>query len=198
MAELRDVIAQRQSVYEIGKNTDVTADGVAAMLREVVGSIPSAGNSQTTRWVVVSGEKNDKVWDIIDAAQREALPEKLYEMFSPRFSQAKQGLGTILMFASRDAVASMPTSPERSTLYKENNHGIAAYATWILLRDLNLGASLQHFNVGYEAGFDREIREYLGLPDDWELLAEMPFGSIEANGSEKDKLAPEERVLVIS
>lgn len=164
-------------------------------LRDIAAKLPSAVNSQSTRWVVVSGEKNTALWDLIDETQKGVLPDEAYAFFSTVFQQAKNGVGTILLFESREAVTSMPVSPERAELYKENNHGIASFATWLLLTELGLGTSLQHFNVGYEQGYDKSVRELLGLSDDWEMLAQMPFGSIETPADDKPKMSAEDRVI---
>ncbi len=191
-----DLIHKRRSVYQIGTNTEHTVESVVEALRDVVGRLPSAGNSQTTRFVVVTGEKNDAVWDILHEDQKVAMGPKMYEIFAPRFDQAKKGLGTILMFESREKVESMGMSPDRNELYKENNHAIAALGAWLVLTDLGLGASLQHYNVGFKQGYDAKIREYLGLPDDYEMLAQMPFGSIEEPGRTKPTIAPEDLVFI--
>ncbi|VEI12981.1 nitroreductase family protein [Trueperella bialowiezensis] len=192
MTTLSDLIHARRSVYHIGTNTEHTAESVADALRGIITRLPSAMNSQTTRLVVVSGDNNTKVWDSIHSDQKGALSPDMYERFAPRFTQAKQGLGTVLLFESRTAVENMGLNPARSEIYKENNHAITALAVWLQLTELGLGTSLQHFNVGYESG----IRELLGLPDDFEMLAQMPFGSIETPGADKPALDPNERVIL--
>ena len=196
MATFADLIHKRRSVYEIGTNTEHTVDGVVEALRDIAGRLPSAGNSQTTRFVVVTGDKNDQVWDMLHEDQKVAMNPKMYEFFAPRFEQAKKGLGTVLMFESREKVENMGMSPDRNELYKENNHGIAAFGVWLLMTDLGLGTSLQHYNVGFKQGFDAKIRDFLGLPADYEMLAQMPFGSIEEPGKEKPSTDAAEHVLI--
>lgn len=198
MNTLVELAQQRRSVYDIGTNTDVTAQDVYGKLAELAPELPSAFNAQTTRIVVVSGEAHLKVWDIIDATQQAGISAELYAGLAPRFARAKKGLGTVLLFEDRASVEAMPTSPQRRECYKENNHGIAVFAIGLILTELGLGASLQHHNIGYEQGFDKEIREYLELPADWELLAEMPFGSIEATPADKPKISVAEQVRHIS
>lgn len=196
MTEFVNLVNKRGSVYDIGKNSPYSAHDVADRIKEFSAKLPSAMNSQTTRFVLVEGEVNDKVWDMINKDQKTALSEDMYEMMAPRFDQAKKGLGTVLMFESRDAVEVLPTSPERSQLYKENHHGIAAYAVWLALREMDLGASLQHHNVGFDQGYDKQIRDYLDLPSDWEMLAQMPFGSIETEAEEKETMDVEDQVIL--
>lgn len=196
MSAFTDLIHERHSVYEIGRNTEHTVEDVVEALRGVAGRFPSAGNSQTTRFVVVTGDKNDQVWDMLHEDQKVAMNPKMYEFFAPRFEQAKKGLGTVLMFESREKVENMGMSPDRNELYKENNHGIAAFGVWLLMTDLGLGTSLQHYNVGFKQGYDAKIRDFLGLPADYEMLAQMPFGSIEEPGKEKPSTDAAEHVLI--
>ena len=180
MAEFHDLVNSRRTVYGLGSNTDVTAEKVTEVLSNMAPKLPSAMNIQSTRLVVISGEVNKKVWELIDATQQQVMSEEMYAKKAPVYAAAKKAPGTVLFWESRNDVNSMPTRPARAQAYKENNHAIAAYATWLALTELGLGASLQHVNVGYEQGSDKEIRELLDLPDDWEMLAQMPFGSIEA------------------
>lgn len=197
MTEFVDLVNKRGSVYDIGKKSPYRAEDVADRIKEFSSKLPSAMNSQTTRFVIIEGDTNDRVWDMINEDQEKALGPEMYSQMAPRFDQAKKGLGTVLMFESRDAVDGLPTNPERSHIYKENHHGIAAYAVWLALREMDLGASLQHHNVGFDKGYDREIREYLGLPSDWEMLAQMPFGSIETEAEEKESMDVEDQVIFI-
>ena len=64
------------------------------------------------------------------------------------------------------------------------------------MTDLGLGTSLQHYNVGFKQGYDAKIRDFLGLPADYEMLAQMPFGSIEEPGKEKPSTDAAEHVLI--
>lgn len=197
MTEFLDLNESRRSVYHIGRNSSYSAEDVADRLKELTPSLPTAFNIQTTRFVVVSDQVNEGVWDIIDEVQKEVLPGENYEIMAPVYQAAKEGIGTVLLFEDLEDVESMPTGEERAHRYKENNHGIAALATWLALREMDLGASLHHHNIGYDEGYDLSIKEYLGLPQTWELIAQMPFGSIETYPDPKDKMDVDEQVLYI-
>ena len=47
-------------------------------------------------------------------------------------------------------------------------------AIWSSLRELGIGASLQHYNPVIDA----RVRELFDLPEEYVLVAEMPFGGI--------------------
>lgn len=70
---------------------------------------------------------------------------------------------------------------EQFPLYAENfpvwaNHSSAMLqlAIWSSLRELGIGASLQHYNPVIDA----RVRELFDLPEEYVLVAEMPFGGI--------------------
>ncbi len=197
MSEFVKLMQNRRSIYDVGTNTDVTAEDVAARLKEIAKEVPNAFGIQTTRYVVVSGEKNKELWTLLHDTQKNVLSEEMYERMKKQLVNGKNGLGTVLLFESREAVESMPANEVRQTLYKENNHGIAVAATWLALTEMGLGTNLQHFNVGYDKGFDKPIRELLGLPDDYEMLAQMYFGSIETPAGPKETMPVDEQVFLV-
>lgn len=195
MSAFKDLLTKRRSHYAIGANTDVTASDVTAALNEVIPTVPSAFNSQGVRVVVVSGEKNQQLWDLIKGVQTEVLDEGTLNYMTPIMDGAREAVGTILFFEDRDAVeAGIPGNPERRSVYKNHESANAQLTAWLALTELGLGANLQHFNIGYEQGFDAAIRELLDLPEAWELVAEMPFGSIEAPAADKESIAVSELV----
>ena len=197
MSSLLELVKNRRSQYAIGNNTDLTNEEIAERITQIVRDVPTASNSQTTRIAIVFGEENVKLWDHILDVQKDVMPEEMWGMMSGVMEGAKGGVGTILFFEDLDAVEKMPTSPARVEVYKQNNNANAQYATWLALTDLGLGGSLQHMNVGYEQGFDKSVKELLGLPERWEMQAQMPFGSIEGENEPKEYIADSERVVVI-
>ena len=197
MSILTELVKSRRSQYVIGKNTDLTNEEIVERITEIVRDVPSASNSQTTRLAFVFGEKNDELWSHILDVQKNVLPADMLEMMTGVMEGAKNGVGTILFFEDLDAVEEMPTSPSRVEIYKQNNNANVQYAVWLALTEMGLGGSLQHMNVGYEQGFDRSVKELLGLPERWEMQAQMPFGSIEGENGEKDYISDNERVVVV-
>ena len=197
MSKFTELVKNRRSQYVIGNNTDLTNEEIVERITEIVKDVPSASNSQTTRIAFVFGEENVALWDHILDVQKDVLQGEMWEMMSGVMEGAKGAVGTILFFEDLDAVEKMPTSPSRVEVYKQNNNANAQYATWLALTDLGLGGTLQHMNVGYEQGFDKSVKELLGLPERWEMQAQMPFGSIESEAGEKEYIADSERVVVI-
>lgn len=197
MSALKELVKNRRTQYAIGKNTDLTNEEIANRITEIVKDVPTAFNSQTSRIAIVFGEDSVKLWDLILDVQKDVLQGEMWDMMSGVMEGAKNGVGTVLFFEDLDAVEKLPVNGTRGEAYKQNNNANNQYATWLGLTELGLGGSLQHFNVGYEQGFDKSVKELLDLPERWELQAQMPFGSIEGEVAEKEYIADNERVRVI-
>lgn len=197
MSNLTELVKNRRSQYVIGNNTDLTNEEIVERITEIARDVPSAANSQTTRIAFVFGDKNVELWDHILEVQKDVLQGDMWERMSGVMEGAKNAVGTILFFEDLEAVKEMPTSPSRVEIYKQNNNANVQYAVWLALTEMNLGGSLQHMNVGYQQGFDKSVKELLGLPEHWEMQAQMPFGSIEGENGEKEYIADSERVVVI-
>lgn len=197
MSKLTELVKKRRTQYAIGKNTELSNEEIADYITQIVKDVPTAFNSQTSRVAVVFGENSVKLWDHILDVQKDVLQGEMWDMMSGVMEGAKNGLGTVLFFEDLDAVEAMPVNGTRGEAYKQNNNANTQYATWLGITQLGLGGSLQHFNVGYEQGFDKSVKELLDLPERWELQAQMPFGSIEGEVAEKEYIADNERVRVI-
>lgn len=197
MSKLTELVKQRRTQYAIGNNTELSNEEIADYITNIVKDVPTAFNSQTTRVAIVFAEDNVKLWDHILDVQKDVLQGEMWDMMSGVMEGAKNGVGTVLFFEDLDAVEAMPVNGTRGEAYKQNNNANTQYATWLGLTQLGLGGSLQHFNVGYEQGFDKSVKELLDLPVRWELQAQMPFGSIEGEVAAKEYIADNERVRVI-
>jgi predicted oxidoreductase (fatty acid repression mutant protein) len=66
------------------------------------------------------------------------------------------------------------------------------YAVWTALEAEGLGANLQHYNPL----IDKRVAETWNVPADWELSAQMPFGTPAAAPAEKTFKPVEERFKV--
>lgn len=196
MTQFTDLVKKRRTSYAIGNNTELSNKEILDRIREVAREVPSASNSQTTRLVVLFGEDNVKLWDHILDVQKNVLEGAMWDMFSGVMEGAKGGVGTVLFFEDRDTVEGALGKNERAEIYKQHNNANTQYAIWLALTELDLGGSLQHMNVGFEQGFDKSVREMFDLPASYEMIAQMPFGSIEGEASDKEYIDDNERVRV--
>ena len=197
MTQYTDLVKKRRTTYAIGNNTELSNKEIADRILEVAREIPSASNSQTTRLVVLFGDDNAKLWDHILDVQKDVLEGGMWDMMSGVMEGAKSGVGTVLFFEDLDAVAAMPAEGVREETYKQHNNANTQYAIWLALTELGLGGSLQHMNIGHEQGFDKTVKEMFDLPDSYEMIAQMPFGSIEGAAGDKEYIEDNVRVRVI-
>lgn len=198
MSTFIELVEKRRSIYALGTDSEYSQKEIETRIRKVVKQIPTAFNSQTTRVVVLSDGANAKFWDHIYDVQKDVLEGGMQEWMSGVVTGAKNGMGTVLFFEDKDAVKEMPAQGIREEAYKQNNNANAQYGVWLALAEMNLGASLQHFNVGYEQGFDKGTKDMFNLPDSYEMLAQMPFGSVEQEVGEKEHIDADVQVKVFS
>ena len=88
---------------------------------------------------------------------------------------------------------------EQFAAYADNfpkwaNHanGMLQSNVWTALRQLDVGVSLQHYNPV----IDKAVRKLFDLPENWILVAEMPFGGIVSEPDAKPSENISERVLI--
>lgn len=168
---MMDALQQRRTYYNINKELPVSIEEVRSLVDRLTELVPDAFNMKSSRIVTVSGSRQDALWDAIyDVFEGKVAREKI--------DSFRAGAGTILYFYDRSVVAAMQ---EQFPLYAENfpvwaNHSSAMLqlAIWSSLRELGIGASLQHYNPVIDA----RVRELLDLPEEYVLVAEMPFGGI--------------------
>ena len=66
-------------------------------------------------------------------------------------------------------------------------------SVWSALRELNIGASLQHYNPVIDA----KVKGIFNIPENYKLVAQMPFGGIVSEPDKKEKEEIDKRVTVI-
>src|SRR5690625_4746051 len=193
MSAFLDLVEKRRSIYTIGTNSDYTKEEIAERIGDVRKEVRTAFNSQTTRGVVLFDEAKGKFWDHIYDVQKDVLGGDVWEMMSGTITGSKNGIGTVLFFEDIDAVKQMPAQGIRGETYKQNNNANAQYAVWLAFTEIYLVETLQNIKVIYVDGFDRVKKKIFDLPDSYEMLAQMPFGSIEQEAGEKDHIDPDEQ-----
>ena len=67
--------------------------------------------------------------------------------------------------------------------WAKQSAGMLELSIWSGLKELSIGASLQHYNPI----IDKMVKELFDIPESYELNAQMPFGGINTEPSPKDK-----------
>ena len=192
-----DSIKERRSIYAIGKESPIADERIKEIVEDVVKHVPSAFNSQTTRVVVLLGESHNKIWDIAMEALRKIVPASDFASTEAKVNSFKAGHGTILFYEDFAIVKGLQ---KQFALYKDNfpvwasqTSGMIQFAVWTALSSEGLGASLQH----YTELIEEEVKKEFNIPNNWMMIAQMPFGNILAPAGEKEFSPIEDRVKVL-
>lgn len=183
-------LEKRRSYYNIGKNIPISDEELIQLVEDVTLAVPDAFNMQSQRVVVVLGAEQDRLWDgIYDAFEGKVTREKI--------DSFKSGHGTILYFTDRNTVKEiqekLPNYAENFDTWSQHSIAMLQISLWTELRDKEIGASLQHYNPV----IDDVVKEICHIPDNWKLVAQMPFGEILEEPEVKEKLAIKQRVKVV-
>lgn len=182
-------LEKRRSYYNINRNLPVSEQEVVEIIKKVTEATPDAFNMKSARVVVALGEKQDHLWDTIyDAFGGQVAREKI--------DSFKSGYGTVLYFVDEKVVKSLQ---EQYPLYEANfpvwasqANGMLQSNIWTALREVEIGASLQHYNPI----INDAVAKLFDLPENWTLIAQMPFGGIGAKPADKEKEDISNRVMI--
>ncbi|KAB1434506.1 nitroreductase family protein [Candidatus Galacturonibacter soehngenii] len=182
-------LEKRRTYYNINRQLPVSESEVIELIQKVTEATPDAFNMKSARVVIALGEKQEQLWDAAyDAFGGEVEREK--------FDSFKKGYGTVLYFTDEAVVTGLQ---EQYALYASNfpvwanqSNGMLQSNVWTALREVEIGASLQHYNPV----IDEAVTKLFDLPSSWKLVAQMPFGGIAAEPDEKEKEDISKRVVV--
>ncbi|MBS6502736.1 MAG: nitroreductase family protein [Clostridium sp.] len=192
-----DAIKERRSIYSISKESPVSDERIKEVIEDAVKHVPSSFNSQSSRVVVLFGEKHDKLWDIAMEALRKIVPEENFSSTEQKINSFKAGHGTVLYFEDFSVVESLQKQFE---LYKDNfpvwaeqTSGMLQFAIWTALSIEGLEATLQH----YTELIEDEVKREFEIPNNWKMIGQMPFGKGTAPAGEKEFSPIENRVKIL-
>ena len=171
----------RRSIYSLGNRQVLSQDEISELIKKTTENAPTAFNSQSGRIVILYGEAYHKMWDItLQALSKVTPPEKINSTIA-KINSFKKGLGTILFFEDTSVIAALqrkfPLYAESFPIWSEQSSGMLQYMVWLALSENKIGATVQH----YSPLIEEDIKTQFNLPNDWHLVSQMPFGSIEAN-----------------
>lgn len=191
-----EALEKRRSIYNLGDKQVLSPDKIMELVDKAVKHTPSAFNSQSARVVVLFGGNYMRLWDIVLQKLRQIVPADKFASTEQKINSFKKGYGTVLFFEDESVVKTLqvkyPLYQDNFPKWSEQASGMVQFAVWTALEEVGLGASLQHYNPL----IDDEVHKEWGLPEDWKLMSEMPFGSIAAPADEKSFEPLEKRVKV--
>ena len=185
---IRESLKERRTVYTLKKELPVSADEIKKLVTETTELVPDAFNMHSQRVVLALGEKQDELWD------------KIYDVFGGKVPREKidgfrAAAGTVLYFYDEAVVKGLqeqfPLYAANFPVWANQSNGMLQLAVWTGLRELGVGANLQHYNPV----IDDAVREMFRLPDSYKLVAQMPFGGIVELPGAKDAEDISKRVI---
>lgn len=188
--KITESLKARRSYYAINRELPVSIEQVVDLIKELTELVPDAYNMKSSRVVIVYGDEQDELWNTIYDVFGGKVPRSKIDSF-------RAGSGTILYFYDRKAVEAFqkqfPTYADNFPVWASQSSGMLQLSIWSGLRELNIGASLQHYNPV----IDRAVKELFNLPEEYVLVAEMPFGGIAEEPAPKDKEDITKRVTIV-
>lgn len=189
-------VKNRRTIYGISGESSVSDSRIQEIVNEAVKYTPSAFNSQSARVVVLFGEHHIRLWNITKETLRKLVSGD-FSKTEQRINGFRNGYGTILFFEDQTVVKSLqnqfPTYRDNFPVWSQQSSGMLQYVMWTALEAEGLGVNLQHYNPI----IDDEVKQTWSIPQDWLLIAQMPFGKKVADPGEKDVQPLESRVRFI-
>lgn len=188
-----DQLAQRRTIYSIGKNVTAQPKEIDQLIRSAVRLSPSAFNSQSSRVVNLFGQAHQDFWNIVKETLGQIVPTENFKATSDKIDSFAAGFGTVLFFEDQDVVKGLQEQfsayADNFPVWSEHSTAIAQFAVWMALSERGLGASLQHYNPI----IDEQVAQKFNIPANWKLRAQLVFGSVEAAAGDKDFMGDEKR-----
>ena len=78
-------------------------------------------------------------------------------------------------------------------IWTQQSNGMLQINIWSALRELGIGANLQHYNPV----IDEKVKALFNIPEYYQLIAQMPFGGIDTLPDEKEKENINKRVTIV-
>lgn len=168
----------RRSIYGLSDKSPVSDEEIRRIVEFAVKHVPSAFNSQSTRIVLLFGKHHRRLWDITKEELRKIVPHEAFKNTETKIDACfKAGHGTVLFFEDMAVIEQLqkkyPLYSTNFPIWSQHTSAMHQLAVWTMLEDAGLGASLQHYNPL----IDDAVHKEWDINPEWELIAEMPFGT---------------------
>ncbi|MBJ6751855.1 nitroreductase family protein [Geomonas anaerohicana] len=182
-----DAIKERRTFYALGKEPVASDERIHEIVGQAVQYVPSSFNSQSSRVLILLGPQHDRLWDLTKQELKKIVPPESFAATEQKLDSAfRSGYGSILYFEDTAVVQGLqeqyPAYSDNFPVWAEQSSGMLQFAVWTALEAEGWGASLQHYNPV----IDSAVQEEWSVPASWKLVAQMPFGSPEAEPAPKE------------
>ncbi|MBQ8482049.1 MAG: nitroreductase family protein [Alphaproteobacteria bacterium] len=192
----QDSLRNRRSVYGLGKLSASVNGCLEDSIKSCLLNCPTPFNVQSARLVILLNKHHQILWDKIWNNLKGIIPSQRQKVTEEKIKGFAKAYGTILFFEDKDALRELkkqfPAYRKNMKIWTQQANGMLQFMIWQIMAENNIGASLQHYNEIIED----DVYSMYDLPKNWELVAQMPFGSIEKEPAEKTFLPLDERVKI--
>lgn len=197
LVSLQQAFDERRTIYALGNALPVEPQAIVNIAERVLLHTPSSFNSQSSRLIVLFGEQHTQLWDIAEAKLRQEVGDGDFSSSKKKMDSFRAAAGTVLFFEDNDVVKSLqdkfPLYAHHFPTWAQQTSAMHQYALWTELHTLDVGASLQHYNPLINA----DVATAFDVPDNWQLIAQMPFGNIIEPAGEKTYQPLNQRMRVL-
>lgn len=189
---------KRRSYYNLDKNVKVSDEEIINFVKDIFYYSPSPYNAQDQKAVILLNEQHDYLWGniVMKTLRKEVNNDDKFKRTESKINGFKNGYGTVLIFEDMDAIGELqdkfPSYYDTFLEWSDHASGIVTQGLWVGLREMGLGASLQHYNPL----IDDEVKEKWNIPSGWRLKSQMVFGNILEEPAPMKKIDINERVKV--
>lgn len=192
-----EALKKRRSHYDLSNTSPISDEQIKEILKEAVLYTPSAFHSESARVVLLLNEQHQKLWEIVKSTLKQIVPPANFAGTEAKLNSFAAGHGTILYFEDMSTVEQLQKD---YSLYADNfpvwsmqSAGMLQHVVWTALATEGLGASLQHYNPL----IDEQVKTEFHLASNWKLIAQMPFGAINTQPEELERMPIEDRFQVL-
>lgn len=196
-SEFGKVIARRRSIYALKKESPISDQAIEDILKHALKYTPTAHNTQLTRLVLLQRGAHDEFWDFVMEAIREAAGPVDLTDSERKIDTFRDGYSTVLFYndtlETRKMIEEMPLYADQFEKWAGHANAMLQFSVWNMLEEAGFGASLQHYNPIV----DERVRQRWNISPDWELMAQMPFGTPYAEPETVKTFLPMEKRFLI-
>lgn len=192
MMEFFEAVKNRRSIRALEDEAVVPDEEVVEIVKSALNHTPTAFNGQETRVAILFGEHHKQLWDDAEKIARDKNPVD-FERTQQRIQGFRNGHGTVLFFQDWEVIEGlqnkMPHLRDALEAWAHQNQGMLQYVIWTGLEEVGYAASLQHIDI--------DIRPEWNIPENWKIIAQMPFGKQAQPAIEKEIIPVEKKLVVL-
>ena len=189
-----DIIKQRRSIYDLHKHLPISENKLMRILEDIITESPTAFNMQSSHVIVLMDGQHERLWNIVTKTLKDIVPLDKFEPTQKKMDMFTNAKGTILFFENTQIIEQLkidyPLYKDQFDNFALRGMGILQGNIWNALAEVEIGASLQHYNPL----IDEAVKEEWDIPEYYQLSAQMVFGGIGSIPEPKEKVDVHTRI----